>query len=70
MPGTRGKSDRDKMLQVRVQETDLARWRAYVGARGGYLGVLVRRAVEHWISTYTTVKGTPQLYDDGRSRYS
>jgi hypothetical protein len=66
MPGARGygHEDKDEKVQLRVPASSLARWRAYVEKRGGYLSVLIRRAVdEHLAANEKSKDKAPQIYE-------
>lgn len=64
MPGSRrGQVPRELKVQVRVSEADLARWAAHVRKVGGYLSVLIRRAVDEHIAANSRAGKAPRLYD-------
>ncbi len=72
MPGARGygHEDKDEKVQLRVPASSLARWRAYVEKRGGYLSVLIRRAVDEHLAAHEKnlssrdkSKQPPQIYE-------
>ena len=64
MPGRRihGKQ-KDVKVQVRVSEADLARWAEHVRKVGGYLSVLIRRAVDEHLAANQSPAKAARLYD-------
>jgi hypothetical protein len=64
MPGHRRRGEeRELKVQVRVTEADLERWAAHVRKVGGYLSVLIRRAVDEHLAANPKPSKAPSLYD-------
>ncbi len=63
MPGTRSYHEKTRMVQFRMREEDHTRWAAHVEKAGGYLSVLIRRAVDEHIAAQAKAKKPPALYE-------
>ena len=70
MPGRRVHGHAKQLkVQVRVSEAELARWAAHVRMVGGYLSVLIRRAVDEHIAANQKAAKAPRLYGWPPGRY-
>jgi hypothetical protein len=64
MPGRhRFGQHKGRKVQLRIDAADLARWTAHVERTGGYLSVLIRRAVDEYVDAHAKDKKPPTLYE-------
>lgn len=63
MPGQRTPDERTKVLQVRVTPAEADAWQRHVARGGGYISVLIRRAVKEYIARHRGERKPPKLYD-------